>query len=140
MKRYKRYQGITKSILDTIRVGDLVKVNNWKKPMKVAGVSDNYFVMTQSVFGKLYYSVCEKKEWGGIRYNMMIGGRFHVGTDNSIFGWLGTLEMIEAGRTFSYKFKDDDLIIEYLDAFEREELELSVRTSIPIYLLQVKCS
>ena len=125
---YTHYKDVTKEILDNIKVENLIKVNNWKKPMRVVGVSENYFCMIQKNFGKIYYSVCEKKPWGGIRYNKMIGGLFHCGTDNMIFGYFG----------FNYKFDDEEQIKEYLNAFETGEIELSMRGTIPIIDLYVK--
>ena len=116
---YKHYTEITKEILDNIKVGMLVKINNWKRPMKVVGVSENYFCMIQKVCGKICYSVCEKKAWGGIRHNAMQGGMFHCGTDNMIFD-------------------DEEQIKDYLQAFESEEIELSVRNGVPIFDLYVK--
>lgn len=44
-KQYKHYTDVTREILDTIKIGDLIKINNWKKPMRVMAVSKNYFVM-----------------------------------------------------------------------------------------------
>ncbi|MEK3717946.1 hypothetical protein [Paenibacillus sp. FSL R7-0333] len=123
------YEGdITKEILDTVSIGNLVRVNDWKKLMRVKGVSENYFVMVRNNFGQLRYSVCEKKPWGGIRHNRMVGGMFHCGTDNMIFGWIG----------FDYKFDDQDQINRYLHAFESGEIELSVRGTIPVQRLEVK--
>lgn len=123
------YEGdITKEILDTVSIGNLVRVNDWKKPMRVKGVSENYFVMVRNNFGQLRYSVCEKKRWGGIRHNKMVGGMFHCGVDNMIFGWIG----------FDYKFDDQEQINKYLQAFETGEIELSVRGTIPVLNLQVK--
>ncbi|MNC03302.1 hypothetical protein D3C75_507030 [compost metagenome] len=119
---------ITKEILDTVSIGNLIYVNDWKKPMRVAGVSANYFVMIRNNFGQLRYSVCEKKPWGGIRHNQMVGGMYHCGTDNMIFGWFG----------FDYKFDDQEQINKYLQAFETGEIELSVRGTIPVLRLQVK--
>lgn len=119
---------ITKEILDTVSIGNLIRVNDWRKPMRVMGVSKNYFVMIRNNFGKLRYSVCEKKPWGGIRYNQMVGGKFHCGVDNMIFGWIG----------FDYRFDDQEKIDNYLQAFETGGIELSVRGTIPILNLQVK--
>lgn len=121
-------EAVTKEVLDKIQVGNLIKINDWKRPMKVVGVSENYFCMIDKVFGKLYYSVCEKKPWSGIRYNEMRGGMFHCGTDNMIFGYMD----------FDYEFDNEEQIKGYLDAFEREEIELSVRRSCPIWKLYVK--
>ena len=128
MNKYQHYYEITKDILDIINVGDLVRINDWKRPMRVVGVSENYFCMIQKVCGKICYSVCEKKQWGGIRYNAMRGGMFHCGTDNMVFGY----------GNFDYKFDDEDQIKGYLQAFEDGKVELSCRTSAPIYDLFVK--
>ena len=125
---YKHYTNISKEILDIIKVGNLVKINTWKKPMRVVGVSENYFCMCRNAFGKIIYSVCEKKQWEGIRHNLMLGGMFHCGTDNMVFGYPG----------FNYEFDDEEQIKDYLQAFETEEIELSVRSSVPIYRLYVK--
>ena len=37
---YKHDTEITKEVLDNIKVGMLVKINDWKRPMKVVGVSE----------------------------------------------------------------------------------------------------
>ena len=127
MGEYKTYDEITKELLDQIEVGDLVKVNDWKKPLRVKAVSENYFVMARKIFGKTNYSVCEKKRWGGIRYNAMMGGMFHVGKDHWIFGWGG-----------SYDFDDYGNATRYLRSFEEGESELSVRNAVPIFTIQIK--
>lgn len=129
-KLYEQYTEITKELLDSIRVGDLVKVNDWKKPLRVKGVSDNYFVMATKQFGDTVYSVCEKKPWGGVRHNEMTGGMFHVGRDSWIFGWFGFDE--------GYDFENAEKTAEYLQSFESEESEISCRNAIPIWLLQLK--
>ena len=128
MKNYNHVTEITKEILDTITVGTLIKINDWKRPMKVVGVSENYFCMIQKVCGKICYSVCEKKPWNGIRYNAMRGGMFHCGTDNMIFGYWD----------FDYEFNNENQIKKYLQAFENSEIELSVRSSVPIFDLYIK--
>lgn len=120
-------------MLDSINTGDLIRVNDWKRPLKVKGVSDNYFVMEREVFGKPLYAVCEKKPWGGIRYNKMCGGIFHVGTDNMVFG-----TSLQFDDEQVYHFRNDAITKEYLALFESGEQELSVRTSVPIFDLYVK--
>lgn len=121
-------ESVTKEVLDKILVGALVKVNDWRSPMRVVGVSENYFCMVKKCFGKTLYSVCEKKLWSGIRYNKMVGGMFHVGTDNMVFGAPG----------FDYEFKDPKQIKKYLEMFESGGIELSVRSSVPIYRICIK--
>lgn len=36
---YTTYEEVTREVLDSVKVGDLIKVNDWKKPMKVKAVS-----------------------------------------------------------------------------------------------------
>lgn len=60
-KEYVHYTDITREILDTIKVGDLVKINDWTKPLRVKAVSENYFVMVSNLFGKPMYSVSKSK-------------------------------------------------------------------------------
>lgn len=119
--------------LCTVRVGDLIKVNDWNQPMKVKCVSNNYFVMTANRFGKIYYSVVSKKPWNGTRYNSMVGGMYHCGTDNWVFGspLLSEYEKL-------YEFNDESYSKLYLEDFEMGECELSHRTSIAIYDLYIK--
>lgn len=60
-KQYVVYESITKELLDTVNVGDLILTNDSKQPLRVYGVSPNYFVMARRAFGQWLYSVCEKK-------------------------------------------------------------------------------
>jgi len=133
MGEYEFHDNITKELLDGVKTGDLIKVNDWKSPLRVRGVSENYFVMSRRAFGKCIYSVCEKKPWKGIRYNAMVGGMFHVGRDNYIFG-----APIDFGDTDYYDFDNQEATAEYLNLFESDECELSYRNAIPIYKLYIK--
>lgn len=133
-KEYIYYSNVTREVLDTIVVGDLVKVNDWTKPMRVKAVSDNYFVMTKKQFGDTYYSVCSKLPWNGIRYNAMRGGMFHCGPDSWIFGAPG----IDYDNL--YQFDNEDANQAYLKMFEDGESEISQRKGIAIYDLYVKHS
>lgn len=46
MKGYVTYIKVAKETLDNLLIGDLVKINDWKKPMKIMGISKDYAVMT----------------------------------------------------------------------------------------------
>lgn len=132
-KQYIHYTNVTKDILDIIKVGDLIKVNGWKRPMRVKAVSKNYFVMTQNQFGNKYYSVCSKLPWGGIRYNSMVGGMFHCSTDSFLFGC-----PLSINYPNLYEFENEEANRQYLQAFEDGEYELSERKGIAIFDLYVK--
>lgn len=127
MSNYVTYEEVTKEVLDKIKTGDLVKINDWKKPMRVKGVSKNYVAMVQKQFKDTYYSVIEKKPWDGTRHNAMCGGCFHCGKDDWIFG----------SAEFNYDFDNQEAVNKYLDEFEREETHLSVRNAIPISAIQI---
>lgn len=128
VKGYTTYTEISKEVLDTIKVGDLVKVNNWKKPMRIKGVSKNYAVMIEKQFGDTYYSVIEKKPRTAGDHNEMRQGLFHCGKDDYIFG----------ATEFKYRFDDAEAVAKYLNEFETGETQLSVRTAIPILELHIK--
>lgn len=128
MQKYITCKEVTKEILDSLAVGDLVKINDWSRPMRVKGVSKNYAVMTQNVFGKTSYSVIEKKPWGGVRHNAMRGGCFHCGPDHWLFG----------SPEYDYTFEDKEKVKLYLQSFETGKSELSHRYSIPICEIHYK--
>lgn len=130
---YTHYNPVTREALDTIKAGDLVKVNDWKRPMRVKGVSENYFVMTQPVGKRTMYSVVSKKPWGGIRHNAMVGGMFHCGPDNLIFGSSIAFEHHDL-----YYFNDAEMTAEYLQQFEDGDISISERRGMAIYDLYVK--
>lgn len=131
-KQYKHYTNITREILDAIKVGDLVKVNDWKKPMRVKAVSKNFFVMTEKLFGKSYYSVCSKLPWDGYRHNNMVGGMFHCGTDDWIFGSSLCLDYENL-----YEFDNEESNQKYLQEFEDGKVHISERNGTAIYDLYV---
>ena len=128
MAKYREYSSkeLTKEILDTIKVGDLIKINGWRTPLRVYGVSENYFVMARRAFGKWRYSVCEKRPFEGLGYNNMVHGFYHFGRDDAVFG------------TFSYEFDKEDEVKEYMEMFESGELGLSFRCALPIHEIQIK--
>ena len=58
MNKHNNNLELTKDVLDSIKVGDLIKINDWKRPMRVKAVTENYFVMAYKAFGAWVYSVC----------------------------------------------------------------------------------
>jgi len=125
---YKPYEEVTKKALDFMRVGDLVLINDWKKPMRIKGVSENYAVGVQTIFGKIYYSVIEKKQRREGNHNEMRNGCFHCGPDHWIFG---------AGF-FDYNFDDAKGVNGYLKSFERGNSKISERHGIAIFRIKIK--
>lgn len=138
-KEYEIFTEISKEVLDNIKVGDLIKVNDWNKPIRVRAVSENYFVMANNMFGKWDYSVCEKKPWNGTRYNSMIGGMFHVGTD----GWIFGSPVWNQFGCDGYDFNNLEASQEYINTFElpeddRERAFISPRNAVPISKICIK--
>lgn len=132
MRGYEIYNEVSKEVLDSIRVGDLVKCNDWKVPYRVKGVSANYFVMARKQFGLWSYSICEKKPWPGIRHNAMTGGMFHIGPDAWLFGWAGW----PCGR--DYDFDDKEATEKYLQSLEAGKTVISERRGCPVYNIAIK--
>ena len=133
MNKYIHYENVTRDILDKVKIGDLIRVNDWSKPMRVKAVSDNYFVMTQKNFGKTYYSVCSKLPWDGFRHNKMVGCMFHCGPDSWVFGSPLTIDYDGA-----YEFNNEEFNEKYLKSFEDGESHISERRGIAIYDLYIK--
>ena len=130
MQKYKEFFEITKELLDSVELGDVVKMNDWKRGMVVRGVSENYFVMAVNMFGQWCYSACEKL----VRthnHNQMTQGMFHIGTDSWVFGYGD-----------GYHFDDPDWVSEYLASFdaegEEDRSEISVRRGVPIYSMAIR--
>lgn len=129
-KAYVIHEEITKEVLDTVQVGDLVKCNDWTVPYRVKGVSENYFVMVRKQFGKTSYSICEKKPWPGTRHNAMTGGMFHIGPDHWIFGW--------TGWPHGYDFDNKAGMEKYLQSLESGETAISERRGCPLTRIAIK--
>lgn len=133
--QYEHYTDITREVLNKVNVGDLIKINDWKRPLRVKAVSQNYFVMSTNLFGKQYYSVCSKIPWDGIRHNNMVGGMFHCGTDNWIFGSPLSKEYDDL-----YEFNNEEANRRYLQEFENGVNQISHRSGAAIYDLYIKTS
>ena len=132
MKQYEIYEkpNITKELLNTIKVGDFIKVNTWKRPMKVIAVSENFFIMWKKHFDTWAYSICEKNK-RGYAYNMLYrpnrgfdDDEFVCGPDNYVFGH------------YDYSIPED--CEEALKELESGEMEVSQRRCWGISKLQVK--
>lgn len=130
---YRHYENVTREILNEVKVGDLIKVNDWNDPMVVMAVSPNYFVMVSEENGESYYSVCSKIPWDGVRYNSMVGGMFYCGPDDWLLG-----SPLCNGREDFYKFKKPEWAAEYLQSFEDGESRVSERHGVAIHTLYIK--
>lgn len=111
-----RDEDIKRDILDKIKKGYLVKLNNWKVPFRVMLSSENYFVMIRKQFGKTRYSVCDKK-------NLISG------TDDRIFGYLPKGEYDYENISL---YENEEFLNEYLESFEKGETKISPRNRIKL--------
>ena len=116
---------ITLPLLNTIKRGDLIKCNDWKKPLKVQAVTENYFVMSRGAFGEVLYSVCEKilRQY---THNNCTQGYFCIGKDSWIFGSID-----------GYKWETEDEALEYLAEFESGNVGLS-RCAVDLNCICIK--
>ena len=113
----------TKEDLDKIKVGDLVKCNDWVKPLTVRAVSDNYFIMSRNHFGKPLYSICEKNPSTFSR-NYIVESYPTIGTDFWVFG--------------KFDYLDQEDINKCVAELESGETELSVRNSCALKIIHYK--
>ncbi len=134
---FSRYASVTKELLDSIKVGDLVKINSWSKPLQVKGVSDNYFVMAQGD----EYSIVEKKLFP-YTHNGLRKGFFSASTDDRIFGFVDSKLDITDADSKQYRFDDPEWVAEYLAALEKGGdsggINISERNGVAIERIAVK--
>lgn len=125
-RQYVSYglKDITKELLNTVDVGDLIKCNDWKIPLRVKAISENYFVMIGKVFGKTEYSICQKQLPNWSR-NYVSGNNFIIGLDNMLFNTIGDYAIEENTK-------------ELLRNLESGEYAMSVKNSVDLTLISIK--
>lgn len=91
-KIYSTYSGeeLTKEVLDQLKLGDFVKINNEKKPMRVMGANQNFVLLIQNNYDSTYVKVIDKKLFSKGRIERIYNA--HIG--NSIFFILKELERL----------------------------------------------
>lgn len=119
--KYKEYieKDITKELLNSVKVGDVVKCNDWKRGIKVIGVTENFFLMATPMFKKTLYSVCCKRQ--------LPNDKFEIGVDNLLFG-----------HVCEYKFDIQENIDDYLNDFENGEIKISGRNYTILSKIAIK--
>ena len=130
MKKYNKYEhkDITKELLDTIKVNDFVKINTWKRPMKVIAISENFIIMWRKHFKTFAYSILEKFK-RGYSHNLINDNcgfsfdDFVCGPDNSYC-------------KFDYSNKDD--CEKALEELENGNLEVSTRHGWGVHYIEIK--
>ncbi len=135
---YIEYRSINKELLDSVKPGDLIRINDINKSLTVISVSENYFVMGRKMLDKWEYLVCEKRQWKGVRKKLMVCGKFHVGTD----GWVFGSPVWERFDCEYYDFDNLEASQAYIDSFELPEEDenrsyISIQNSVPISKLYI---
>lgn len=130
MEKYQEFcnDEITLDFLNSVMIGDKIKINDWKKPLTVKGVSENYVIMNRRHKGDDYiYSIIEKKRSSYRRNGREWNDMFICGPDDIVFG-------SEYGYAFDNK-KDTD---SYLNDLENCDMEVSYRNRVAIESISVK--
>jgi hypothetical protein len=131
MNKYEIYEhpDITKELLNTIKVGDFIKVNTWKRPLKVIAVSENFFIMWRPHFKTWMYSICEKNK-RGYAHNMIY--RPECGFDDDEF-------VCGADDHFTkYDYSNEKECKKALKELEKGTLEVTTRHGWGIWHLEIK--
>lgn len=130
MSEYVGISPVTKQDLESVKIGDYIKVNNWYRAMRVRAISENYILCANKSFdGVFIYSVISKNPASFTRNNI-IENLCYCGKDNQIFGDLD----------FDYDFDDESKCRQYIQKFETGELEISHRRSEAIYRIALRVS
>lgn len=114
MNYYTRHTVITKELLDSIQVGDQVKCNDWLYPRIVKAVSENFFVMARKAFGKIEYTVCDKRPWGVKEKYEPRKVMAYTNPEDFTYGWYYN----------GFDFDEDTNMQEYIDALESGKIGL----------------
>lgn len=127
--KYMLYQDkdITRDILDHIKIGDRVKLNGDKRPMRIIATSENYMLAIQNVFGNTLYSVISKNKAKHNRNNVT-KGRYYYGADNWISGY----------RNQGHHWENKEWLKTYLESFESGETEITTRNSVDLEKIAIK--
>ena len=110
---------VDKKFLESIKKGDKIRINDWKRSMPVVGVSENFILCGYPAFGSHVYSIIDKRMnlW---RHNNMEPDTFICGPDNTVFGY------------YSYNFRSPEVVEDYLAALESGEIAISSRRGMSI--------
>ena len=145
MSRFKKYDNPNKEILDLIKVGNIIRINERVQPYLVTGVSENFIV---AIYlrdkGKEFYTytVINKNpaKWD---WNKVEKDKPYCGPDNSNGCYFGDTDKFEGNY---YALEDEKWLKGYLNAFEEglankqkaSPLEVSVRHGLAIRRIRIK--
>ncbi len=107
-KEFKWIKNPTPEQLNQIKVGNIVRINNYKNVMKVQAVSEHYFIMTD-INDSNCYSICEKIALASIGYDHQFCkvGYCSIGPDN-YYGRYNYENISECEKALSQFESDND--------------------------------
>lgn len=113
---------LNREFFDGIEVGDYVKINDWRRGMRVYGVSENYILAaTKSFNGQWAYSIIKKVFRAG-QFTNASKNSFICGPDDRVFGFR---------HQHAYEFDNEDFVQKYLKGLEEQRIGLS-HMAVPI--------
>ena len=112
-------------ILQTIKLGDKLAINDWKARYTVCGISERYIL---AHYGQ-HYTIIDRKPFP-YDFNGVRAGDIRCAPDWWIFGFM---DDIWSG----YHFTDEKWVHDYMASLERGDTELSQKRHAPIYFLSV---
>ena len=115
-QEYRTYTEITQKLLDSLKIGDMVRINDWKQSMPVCGVSKHYVVIAARQFGNWRCAVVQKVPWVGYdrdTYTWLVGKyvccthslpgtMFDLGDPSEVKKYLKNLESVSLDETAPY--------------------------------------
>lgn len=126
------FQQPTSELLDSVKPGDLVWINDWYNPFRVKCVSSNYFVMIGFDDGEQMYSICSKKPFPGECHNGVCLGDFYCGPDFWTFG------SALAGKYKNlYSFTNKTANRKYMESLESGETQILMRRMAKINQIRI---
>lgn len=112
------------SIINSIKIGDKLSINDWNAKYTVCGISEHYIL---AHYGR-HYTIISRKPIDsiGYNYNGVRHGDYVCAPDWWIFGYMN-----------GYYFTDEEWVKEYMTSLETGETEQSQKKHAPIWFISV---
>jgi len=115
------------SLLNSLKLGDKLAINDWKAKYTVCGISQNYIL---AHYGQHYTIIQRTPMPDGYCYNGVRGGDIRCAPDWWIFGWM-------SDKWDDYQFNNEEWVKDYLYSLESGETEMSQKRHAPVWFLSV---
>lgn len=132
---YRKYpqEKITSKVIESIDVGDFIKINDEKRGMKVRAISQNYILLANKCFGTQYLYSIMSKHPAKFTKNNIIKGLYYRGIDDRLFGFSS-----QSNLYASYDFENVLFLKDYLQALELGAISISQRNATAINTLYIR--